>query len=185
MLISVSCIVLNWLKPLTVQTIQQLQRAAELLSTPQKSSTTSETTWYCCDAKWEKKSQNKDRCFLLSNTLTGFYKLPQLQEKHLIPPFMFKHETQQKHFPTFSLTLLKGKGTAAFSDQVPSTGEAGGASHFWLVCSQWTGQTGDEAIVRVLTGRTLTWTHTQAFGQVWTVVAKSCHIKLLQLHLLD
>lgn len=57
---------------------------------------------------------------------------------------------------TFGLTLLKRSGAAALGDQVSSAREAVDASHFWLVCSQWTQQAGDEAIMRVLTWGTLT-----------------------------
>lgn len=76
---------------------------------------------------------------------------------------------------TFGLTLLEGNSTTALGDQVPSTREAGGAADLGLVRPQGTGQAGDEAVMRVLTWRALTWshthTHTQIFGEVrlWTV----------------
>lgn len=64
---------------------------------------------------------------------------------------MNEKKTAAKISLTFSLTLLKGDGTAALGHQVPSARKAESASDLWLVRPQWAGQAGDEAIMRVLT----------------------------------
>lgn len=55
------------------------------------------------------------------------------------------------YFLTFGFTLLEGHGTDALGHQVSAAGEAGGPTDLWLIRSQWTQQTGHEAIVGVLT----------------------------------
>lgn len=54
------------------------------------------------------------------------------------------------YFLTFGFTLLEGNGANALGHQVTAAGEAGGPTDLWLIRSQWTQQTGDEAIVGVL-----------------------------------
>lgn len=55
------------------------------------------------------------------------------------------------YFLTFGFTLLEGNGTNALGHQVTAAGEAGGPTDLWLIRPQWTQQTGDEAIMGVLT----------------------------------
>lgn len=54
-------------------------------------------------------------------------------------------------FLTFSFALLEGNGADALGHQVTPAGEASGPSHFWLIRSQGTQQTGDEAVMGILT----------------------------------